>query len=172
VTTDAVSALLDREAIRTVLYRYCRAVDRADIELLESVYHPDAWEHHGNVIGDAAEFRRHAVTRVVAPDAYRVIRHSLGSINIELDGDVAHVESYFDAACLPEGHDGPHEVVRLHYGRYVDRFERRDGDWRIARRVVVQDFIEMRPAREVDDDGYPRSSRSTDDVVYRRSPER
>src|SRR5690606_8703026 len=43
----ALQAALDREAIHTVLMRYCRGVDRLDRDLIASVYHPDAYDHHG-----------------------------------------------------------------------------------------------------------------------------
>ena len=34
--------LCDRQEILDCIHRYCRAVDRADRDLLVSVYHPDA----------------------------------------------------------------------------------------------------------------------------------
>ena len=43
----AVQEMLDRDAIRCVLQRYCRAVDRRDVDLLRSVYHEDAVHEHG-----------------------------------------------------------------------------------------------------------------------------
>src|SRR5579862_3908887 len=38
--------LADREAIRDCLYRYCRGVDRCDMELLRSAYWPGAMDTH------------------------------------------------------------------------------------------------------------------------------
>ena len=42
-----LQALLDREAIRDCLYRYCRGIDRADEAALRSAYWPDATDCHG-----------------------------------------------------------------------------------------------------------------------------
>jgi SnoaL-like domain len=39
--------LLDESAIRQLLARYSRAIDRRDYELLRSCYHPDAVDEHG-----------------------------------------------------------------------------------------------------------------------------
>jgi hypothetical protein len=55
----------------------------------------------------------------------------------ELQHDVAAVESYFLLFnAQSEARGGEHELVG---GRYLDRFERRSGDWRIAVREIVVD---------------------------------
>ena len=36
----------DKIAISEVVYKYCRAIDRLDRELLESVFHEDSIHHH------------------------------------------------------------------------------------------------------------------------------
>ena len=41
---EAIQELLDKEAIRTVIHRLARAVDRRDLAQLQSCYHPDAME--------------------------------------------------------------------------------------------------------------------------------
>jgi hypothetical protein len=50
--------------------------------------------------------------------------------------------------------------------RYVDRFEKRAGEWRIADRIVV--FAEYRTQRVVDelDPSWVRARRDADDPVY------
>ena len=44
-----------------------------------------------------------------------------------------------EALRLKEKHAGEDIRQLIAHSRYVDRFERRDGDWRIAHRVVVTD---------------------------------
>jgi hypothetical protein len=154
--------LLDREAIRSVLYRYCRAIDRRDAPLLESVYWDGANEWHGGYRGSAAGFRELAMQ---GPGSFEVMRHSLGTINIDLDGDVAYSEAYFVASgVLRERRDGE-RMLRVHEGRYLDKFERRRGEWRITRRTVVKDFIDLRPLTEPDEP-YPPSEPGRGDLVY------
>jgi hypothetical protein len=69
--------------------------------------------------------------------------HTLGNVLIELNGEFAGVESQFIACIRCRHNDG--EVDWLMGGRYVDRFERRDGVWRIADRTVVYDWSRVDP---------------------------
>src|SRR5690606_34766002 len=54
--SSAIQEMLDRESIRNVVWRLCRAMDRADIELFRSCYHEDAWDDHGYYKGPVSEF--------------------------------------------------------------------------------------------------------------------
>jgi hypothetical protein len=119
--------------IQQVLYRYCRAVDRGDAALLESVYHPGAIDNHGAFHGTGAEFAAMLVPLMDASP--RVGQHHITNILIDLTGDEADVEGYFMA--LHPAPDGSHIPVN---GRYLDRFERRDGRWAITERTVVVDW--------------------------------
>jgi ketosteroid isomerase-like protein len=133
--------LLDREAIRDCIYRFCRGVDRVDEEALRSVYWHDATGRHGTTQGDATTFidavlqNRKAGGRAI---------HMIGNILIELRGDVAAVESYFRTTL--DGRNArntPQETLLA--GRYLDRFERRNGEWRVAARTVVYDWVRHTP---------------------------
>ena len=69
-------------------------------------------------------------------------------------------------ASAGEGHD---VTVR---GRYVDRVERRAGEWRIARRVTVFESIDSRPANGPRPNPDHRwSSRSQADPVFKMRAE-
>jgi hypothetical protein len=138
-----IQDLLDREAIRNCLYRYCRGIDRADEEALRSAYWPDGTDMHGVYSGSAAGFIAQALPRLRA-GGRRV--HTISNVLIELHGDVAAVESSFFA--LQTTAAAPANETFL-CGRYADRFERRDGDWRIANRTVVYDWIEERTRPEL-----------------------
>lgn len=165
---DRLRRLEDLEAIRAVLGRYCRAIDRADAELLATVFHSDATDDHGEFQGSAGEFARWAM--VQGPGRYATMQHTLGTINIELDGDLAYTESYFsNPGVLREQQDGK-RMLSLLVGRYIDRLERRDGEWRIADRVVVKDYREVRPLDEADD-MYRRAVQGPGDAVYEREKE-
>ncbi len=155
-----------QESIRAVLYRCCRALDRADPELLATVYHPDATEVHGDYSGAAAGFRERALRNVER--RFEVMRHSLGTIIIELVGDTAYSEAYFVASCvLRERSDGQKMLTELH-GRYLDVFEVRDGEWRIASRVVVKDFRDVRAITDPVEN-YPLAQWGPADPSYLRN---
>jgi SnoaL-like domain len=144
--------IADRMAIQDVMYRWCRSVDRLDFELMRSLFHPDAIDDHGAFKGGVEELvawirERHRKITFSA--------HRLSNMLIEFAGpDLALVETYAEAvqrypadgkaalAQLSGGQQGtPGATAVLNsYTRYVDRFERRNGEWRIARRTVVQDW--------------------------------
>jgi ketosteroid isomerase-like protein len=122
--------------IQQVLYRYCRGVDRGDVELLKSVYHPDAIDCHGPFWeGSGIEFAERIIKEMDKRSACG--QHHITNILIEREGDIARVESYF-LSLNPEFK--PAGSVAPVTGRYLDRFERRDGIWKIAHRQVVLDW--------------------------------
>ena len=123
----------DARAIHDVVARYCRGIDRRDPELVRSCYWPDATDDHaGAFIGGRDEFVDW-VSRVVA--RFTMTMHVLGTPAVEIAGDVADAETYGVAQ-----HRGdPSDDGRVNYTtafRYLDRFERRSGEWRIAARRV------------------------------------
>ncbi|MGE3619395.1 MAG: nuclear transport factor 2 family protein [Acidimicrobiia bacterium] len=168
-TTDgALRALVDKEEIREVLRLYCRAFDRWDWELARSLFHPDAHDDHGVYQGSALGLIEHAESILKTWESHQ---HSLGTVIVELDGDVAHTEAYFVARSLRKGPEGDGEIVSEMYGRYVDRFERRDGAWKIARRTTVLDFRDSHERLPVDaaDAQFTQGRRDRSDAAYQRS---
>ena len=143
--TDRLLELSQREAIRDCLMRYCRGSDRCDAALLRSAFWPDATDSHampGRAPINAYVFIDKILPKLRAMDQ---TMHMLGNILIELRGAAAAVESYFHAYHrLRESAGTARDVVTA--GRYLDRFERRGDEWRIAERVVVVDWF-----REFDD---------------------
>jgi len=142
LTADAALAEIgDREAIRDCLYRYCRAIDRRDAELLAGVYWPGAMDHHGVFDAPAEQFVPEVMAALAAMDQ---TMHMLGNVLIRIEGNLAAVESQFHAYHrIPPG-NGPGEDVEVEDvhlgGRYLDRMEKRGGEWRIAERTVAYDW--------------------------------
>lgn len=132
--------LIDREAIRDCLFRYCRGIDRMDERALRSAYWPDGTDDHGQYQGSAAGFCDWAMR--VLPHVDRGI-HQLHNILIELRDGGAAVETYFSAFQRQAGQDGLQQWDLK--GRYVDWFEKRGDEWRIRNRIVVYDWVEEMP---------------------------
>jgi hypothetical protein len=139
---QALQRLLDKDAIQDALCRYARGVDRGDWELLRSTYHPDAIDEHGDFKGSVDGLIEWLDKRFAGVDNST---HFLGNCLIEFASlDLALVETYFVSRRMrpPVGDEckaaGPGDAMcREVWGRYVDRFERRDGEWRVACRTVV-----------------------------------
>lgn len=172
-----LAELAAKEEIREILYRASRAVDREDVEMMATCFHPDATDYRGVANGPAENTRNSLRDWGVT-----VSRHVNTNITIILDGDVARVESYVDAFhYFPEQNNGKgqHEFIQA---RYLDRFERRNGAWKIARRITVWDTCWIEPAQPswiefaggayVTDKNFILSRRDKKDVVYNfRLPE-
>lgn len=163
---DVVTLLRAKDEIRDVLYRYCRAADRCDVDLLASVYHPDATEDHGGFVGPASEFRAEVIPRLRG--RWVATQHLMGNILIDIDGDVAHTESYFVAYHQPPRDDRGRVPMWVLGARYVDRFERRDGRWLIAHRVMVKDWEDTRPIVDLGERPFQPQHRDRTDVSYHR----
>jgi len=130
----------DHLEIQQVLYRYCRGVDRGDAALIASVYHPDGIDEHGPWKGLGRDFVPVVVKHM---DALGVIgQHHITNVLIEVRGNEADVESYYIAYHPEITADGPGHALTC--GRYLDRFEKRDGRWAIAHRRVVLDVTRAR----------------------------
>lgn len=136
---DAVQALLAQQRIRDTLMRYCRGVDRCDVDLVRSAYHPHATDDHGYWKGTGWDFAEFIVAAKLADNDWTT--HSVSNVLAEVDGEVAHVESYVRASLKPRDV----AEVRVFVGRNIDRFECLDGEWLIARRVVVYDWDDVMP---------------------------
>ncbi len=135
-TDIQLAELLDKQAVREVVLRYCRGVDRHDDEMIRSAYHEDAWEHHGAYRGRTLDdFVSYANGR---SDLFEVVSHYVANQLIELEGDTAFSETY--AIAVHQSREGDIVLHTVFGGRYVDRMERRDGRWAIADRLVICDW--------------------------------
>ena len=137
-----VEVLLHEHAIRQVLYRYCRGIDRRDFALVRSCYHADATDDHGNFQGGVDAFLDYAQAQLSRFDH---TMHVIANVLIEQEGDRARSEAYTLAHHhVPADSRKPerHFVVGL---RYVDRFEHRGGRWAIAERTCVFEWARVDP---------------------------
>ena len=135
VSDAALRQLLDERDIRAVLLRYCRGIDRMDRELVRSCFHADATDEHGSFSGNVDEFLAWVWPLLTR---YTLTMHFVGNLLVEVSGDVAAAETYGIAF-----HRSEDECPRLNLRtgfRYLDRFERRGGEWRIASRVAVTEW--------------------------------
>ncbi|MCX7865136.1 MAG: nuclear transport factor 2 family protein [Novosphingobium sp.] len=162
---EALQRLLDEAAIRKVHMRYCRGIDRADFDLIRSCYHPDAIDDHGDYVGDVDGFIEYC--RAGLPN-FLSTTHFTGNQIIEIEGNTAWAETYAQAwhrvAPVRPGEPMKDLVVNT---RYIDRFEKRYGEWKIAHRKVVvdSDRVDIVAERWVPDSQL-RAARDRSDPSY------
>ncbi len=157
--------LLDREAIKEVIYRWCRGVDRLDWDLVRSCYHDGALEDHGVFNGSAEEFIAFGREFIVTwPHTMHIVMNVL----VDFDGADAAVAESYGVGCHRGTSDAGEEVDLFVGFRYVDRFERRDGAWRIAHRRMVFEWNRQDPVGESwpTGEGYLIGRRDRTDALY------
>lgn len=124
--------LSDIECIRDAAIRYCRGVDRLDENLMKSSYWPDATDDHGVYVGNAMEFVEMCM---VSHLRWRSTNHCILNHHIELDADgVQACGEVYNVTYLFQKDD---DVLDTWHGRYLDRYEKRQDEWRIIERVCV-----------------------------------
>jgi len=153
----------DELEIRQVLGRYARGCDRLDMDLVRSCYWDDATEDRGRYVGDVDGFVDWLRGQL---EGFIGTWHQVAPPYLEFDGDTAWSESYSLAMHRYRDDDGK-EASRLIPSRYCDRFEKRDGEWRIARRIGVYETVLM-VGTAPSLDAEPRSRRDRDDPSYQR----
>ena len=164
---DHLQALVAKDEITAVIHRVARGTDRLDHELIVAGYWPDGFDDHNSFRGGPVEFADWVLE--VLPH-FAATHHFLGQCRIELDGDIAYVETYCDAHHVGTPDEaGATQDMRMGL-RYCDRFERRDGEWRIAKRVCAFDWAYwvdgLRPWAFPPD--FTVGSRDRDDITYTR----
>lgn len=159
-----IASLRAEAAIRSVVLRYCRAVDRRDFDLLRDCYHPDATDEHGSFTGTVDEYVEW-VRPLLAK--YTMTMHFVGNLLVELDRpDRARAETYGIAVHRGDPVD---PTANLTTGfRFIDRFERRSDDWRIARRVATTEWSRVDDAASwwQPPTSFRRGRHDHDDPVY------
>ena len=128
--------LLDKKACEEIVHRYGRTQDWLDTPGQDSCFWPDAEIDFGFFKGNGADW----VETVMVHEAEAERRwHLCTSVLIEVDGDKATGECYGIAVGSQRSEDGS-LTDSMYGGRYLDEFERRDGEWRISKRTYILDW--------------------------------
>jgi ketosteroid isomerase-like protein len=141
--TEDLKIVAAKLAITEALTRYCRGIDRCDIDALKSSFWPDAVANYGQADQNAWEWGEATLKALRTMER---TQHAISNILIDVaaSGDRATGETYCRAYHEVKTDGG---VVELMVGgRYLDRFEKRGREWRIARRDYVMDFNQNGPS--------------------------
>jgi hypothetical protein len=159
--------LLAREEITDVVKNLARGTDRLDRELMASCYHPDGTDDHNVFRGTGTEFAQWVVDTL---PHFEATMHFIGPPRIRNDGDRAKVDTYCVAHHVSKPDADGQQTDMVLGLRYVDRFERRDGTWRIAARVCAFDWsytVGFDPARGFGfEAGWTLGARDHTDITY------
>lgn len=155
------------EEIRNLAALYMRGLDRLDAALLIEQFWDDAYLNYGIYEGDVPGFA--AFCMEALGDNHRN-HHMIGQHTIDFDGDEAFGEVYYQAYHKVTDEAGHDRDVFIS-GRYVDRYERRSGIWKIAYRSELVDWATDAPSSDafLETSGFLIGKRKPDDPLYNRS---
>lgn len=149
-----IQRLLDKAEIEGAVHRWASGVGRKDWPRTRSVFHDEATDDHGTFDGGIDGFVEWQERHHQGIDQSA---HVIGPVIVEFAGaDLALSEAYVVAfqrwagdgqaqSDMLEGLDFDRSTPKLVQivGRYIDRFERRDGVWKISKRITVFDWIKI-----------------------------
>jgi hypothetical protein len=121
--------LSDRQEITDLITRYTRAIDTGEWDRLDDVFTPDAridYTESGGISAGYAEVKGWLAE--VLPAFFPVRMHTLGQVEVQLDGDRAQVAAYFHN---PMPADGGKRIVEFG-GIYHHAVTRTAQGWRSA----------------------------------------
>jgi hypothetical protein len=171
-----IEHLKDRKDIFDVAKRYTRGADRHDKDLVRSAFWPEATASFGTPMSldEYVDWEENALA------GYAAHQHHVTGQTVEIDGDTAHVESYVVYFLVPRDRSadsqGPatlgkaltSEKTRLGSGRYIERWERRNGEWRILVREYVEDLALLGDTVDLCTNGGCLGSWDKTDLSYTR----
>lgn len=141
-TLAGLQVLLNRQQILDCLTRFGRSMDRLDRELFLSAFHTDAVIAAGAFVGGPVALYDWASK--LHEQGQAATHHNLLNHTCDFDGtadsNVAHCETYY--LFVGRNHDATNWIAG---GRYLDRFERREGQWKVALRTTVIEWSGMVP---------------------------
>jgi gamma-hexachlorocyclohexane dehydrochlorinase len=123
-----------RLALQDLTSDYCLGFDKRDMARFIAIWWPDAVWEIGPPFGDFVGHQgvNHAVLDILWP-AWGTSTHYTTNLRITpVSTDV--VEGICDVYCIGNSSEGQAQTVAA---TYTDRFERRDGVWKIALRKVT-----------------------------------
>tara|TARA_A100001037_G_scaffold302861_1_gene335510 strand:+ start:398 stop:1480 length:1083 start_codon:yes stop_codon:yes gene_type:complete len=161
-----VELALEKASIHDLICAQSRGVDRGDSELLRSVWHPDATIDAGSFFsGRVSEW---CDLMLETAKSNKRMAHTVSNEWIKVNGDQAVSESYVIAVSTDAA-----DQDTITGGRYLDKYKKLDGDWKVYHRTFVADWIIEQPStdqRDVPGSMYEaltrRGSLFPDDPIY------
>src|SRR5690242_4383927 len=138
----------DVVALQQLAYRYAEAVDTGDVDGFLAVFHPDARVRSFAPDADEpfSEVAGHDQLAAMPETTRRMFRrtfHQMTNHLVAVDGDLATGTLLCAARFLSA--DPVDDSAGVNVIRYVDRYERRSGEWRIADREIHFLWSERHP---------------------------
>lgn len=163
--------VIDKQDITEVIYKYARALDRMDAELMKSTYWPEGTEEHQDPIFPVFRYddNGHKFVPIAMKgfESLEYTQHRISNPLIEIEGNQATAEAYVWAYHVHKENGVDKEGILG--GRHLFRFEKRDGEWKIMHRSTIFDWNQNQDATAIWGDDYSdkyKGKRNTEDDSY------
>jgi 3-phenylpropionate/cinnamic acid dioxygenase small subunit len=130
----------DVTEITALIHEYAERIDAGDLDGLAAMFEHASWGSpgRGEPLRGAAQVRHGYDGVILHEDGTPSTKHVISNVSVTVQSsDAASARSYFTV--LQARPDLPLQPIIA--GRYHDRFERVDGQWRFAERVIIPDLI-------------------------------
>lgn len=138
--------MLDRAALQHLACTYGHAIDRHDYALLRTLYHADGTDDHSPFFSGSADDYVAWLPGMMAH--WGLTSHAMTNMVFLIDGDEA--EGLITARTWHRTADGREDFIA--WGRYADRYRKKDGIWRFQHRFFILESSETRAVAA--DDGF------------------
>ena len=134
----------DKQDIYELSCKYARGLDRLDSKLFRSVFFDDAYCEYGFFNGNPDEFTKFCMS---ALNNHESNHHMIGNVLIEIEGEEAFGEVYFNAFHKVKNDKGALDDLII-AGRYIDKYQKRRGQWKIIYRSEAIDWSRTHPSKD------------------------
>lgn len=129
-----IEVLLAEREITRVILQYARGIDRLDFDMVRDCFHPDARIEYGSVFEGSLD-----ETIEWLDSALRRLQGTLHTftppwIDLDLEAGRAECETRSINSALYPPDEAGDAIQNVTGTYYYDRFERRDGRWRLVHR--------------------------------------
>jgi len=140
---ERVDQLESRAVMRDLVTDYCLGFDRRDWNTFIAIWHDDAVWDIGPPFGTFSghEEIKQAVYEILYP-FWRESHHLTTNLHLSFS-DADHAEGICNVDCMGASNEG--NIVQMVNATYIDKFERRNGVWKIARRKVELHYFNPIP---------------------------
>ena len=133
---SVIQELVDKAAIRELMMKYARGIDRRDLDLIAYGFTPDAHTNYDD--GEQQGLEEIISCLRTATSRFDRSTHFMGDQEIQISGDTADVETYAIDYLLYTIEAKQYQSIGG--PRYQDKMVRRDGRWLVQHRSLLTDW--------------------------------
>jgi 3-phenylpropionate/cinnamic acid dioxygenase small subunit len=147
-TETSLQEIQDRQAIVDLTIAYTWIIDHGQRDRLTEIFTNDAVFTMRDIRGEGSERSFDGIDQIIAKiesslGRVSISQHLISNQQVEIDRNNATCGCYLQAQHTLRGTEGGDNYMMA--GRYLDDVVRTDAGWRIARRLLIIDWLDGNP---------------------------